>query len=107
MKIPLCTYCGELPRVDWHDGFCAVECACGARGPAFGDELTPERTRELAAIMGWSLLITRGLPTDGAGGRVRRRRNVKVEIVPAPGDLCGNTKILPDGGPCPGCRACC
>jgi hypothetical protein len=31
----------------------------------------------------------------------------RVVIVPAPGDRCGNTRALPDGQPCPGCRACC
>jgi hypothetical protein len=31
----------------------------------------------------------------------------KIEVVEAPGDLCGNTKKLPDGSKCPGCRACC
>jgi hypothetical protein len=29
-----------------------------------------------------------------------------IEIVSAPGDLCDNTKVLPDGSPCPGCRSC-
>jgi hypothetical protein len=29
-----------------------------------------------------------------------------LEVVPAPGDMCGNTKTLPNGQPCPGCRAC-
>jgi len=29
-----------------------------------------------------------------------------IVIVPAPGDRCGNTGRLPDGTPCPGCRAC-
>ena len=29
-----------------------------------------------------------------------------IEVVEAPGDLCGNTKKLADGSPCPGCRAC-
>jgi len=28
-------------------------------------------------------------------------------IVEAPGDLCGNSRRLPNGDPCPGCRACC
>lgn len=30
-----------------------------------------------------------------------------IEVVEAPGDMCGNTKKLPDGSRCPGCRACC
>lgn len=30
----------------------------------------------------------------------------RIKVVPAPGDRCGNTKILSDGSPCPGCRAC-
>lgn len=29
-----------------------------------------------------------------------------IEVVPAPGDLCGNTGLLPNGHLCPGCRAC-
>lgn len=29
-----------------------------------------------------------------------------LQIVEAPGDRCGNTQKLPDGSPCPGCRAC-
>lgn len=29
-----------------------------------------------------------------------------IEVVEAPGDRCGNTKKLPDGSACPGCRAC-
>lgn len=29
-----------------------------------------------------------------------------IVIVPAPGDACGNTKKLPNGSRCPGCRAC-
>lgn len=30
----------------------------------------------------------------------------KIEVVEAPGDRCGNSRKLPDGSPCPGCRAC-
>lgn len=30
----------------------------------------------------------------------------EIEVVEAPGDRCGNTKKLPDGSKCPGCRAC-
>ena len=33
-------------------------------------------------------------------------RYQQIKIVEAPGDRCGNTKTLPDGQPCPGCRAC-
>lgn len=29
-----------------------------------------------------------------------------IEVVPAPGDRCGNTSTLEDGSACPGCRAC-
>ena len=29
-----------------------------------------------------------------------------IVIVPAPGDQCGNTRKLPSGEDCPGCRAC-
>jgi len=38
-----------------------------------------------------------------ADGRMHAAR---IEIVEAPGDMCGNTKRLPSGGRCPGCRAC-
>jgi hypothetical protein len=33
--------------------------------------------------------------------------STELRIVEAPGDLCGNTRRLPNGAPCPGCRACC
>jgi hypothetical protein len=33
-------------------------------------------------------------------------RGWDIEVVEAPGDRCGNTKRLPDGSACPGCRAC-
>jgi hypothetical protein len=29
-----------------------------------------------------------------------------LEVVEAPGDLCGNKRKLPDGSKCPGCMAC-
>lgn len=35
-----------------------------------------------------------------------RFRGSNILIVEAPGDRCGNTKRLPDGSACPGCRAC-
>lgn len=35
-----------------------------------------------------------------------RKEKLEIEVVEAPGDLCGNTKKLADGSPCPGCRAC-
>lgn len=38
--------------------------------------------------------------------RERVRDVGSILIVPAPGDMCGNTKQLPDGAKCPGCRAC-
>ncbi len=44
------------------------------------------------------------------GPSVERPTPVRIKVVPAPGDWCGNTKVLkygPDEGkPCPGCRAC-
>ncbi len=33
-------------------------------------------------------------------------KDFDLVVVPAPGDLCGNTKYLVDGTRCPGCRAC-
>lgn len=34
------------------------------------------------------------------------RKGLRIEIVEAPGDRCGNTKRLANGDKCPGCRAC-
>ena len=41
------------------------------------------------------------------GGVYPTLKKPAIEVVEAPGDLCGNTKKLADGSPCPGCRACC
>lgn len=30
----------------------------------------------------------------------------RIVVVLAPGDRCDNTRKLPDGSPCPGCRSC-
>lgn len=40
-------------------------------------------------------------------GTYRSLKKPAIEVVEAPGDLCGNTGKLADGSPCPGCRACC
>ena len=37
---------------------------------------------------------------------VDRGFSFSIEVESAPGDLCDNTKVLTDGSPCPGCRAC-
>lgn len=50
--------------------------------------------------------VTKTTP-DGTRAPIVRRRIFPIEVVEAPGDRCGNTKRLPDGSPCPGCRACC
>lgn len=35
-----------------------------------------------------------------------RPRRARVIVESCPGDACGNTRKLPDGSKCPGCRAC-
>ncbi len=43
---------------------------------------------------------------ETAEAEVRADARAKIVIVPAPGDVCGGTKIARSGEPCLGCRAC-
>ena len=43
---------------------------------------------------------------EALGKELPQEAQPRIEIVPAPGDRCGNSGKLKDGSPCPGCRAC-
>lgn len=55
MKLKICPFCCS-PEVTLHtiDGFAAVECVCGARGPVHGDEKTPIQERKESAERSWN-----------------------------------------------------
>lgn len=94
LAIKRCPWCGdkdvevELMFVEKHGH--AVKCHnCRARGP-----LRVERNN---AVREWSTL------SDAVRVLLTPR---PVVIVSAPGDVCGGSGRLSDGGRCPGCRAC-
>jgi hypothetical protein len=45
-------------------------------------------------------------PEEAPAEKPAKKSKVELEVVEAPGDLCGNTGKLKDGSDCPGCRAC-
>lgn len=89
-------------KLSWRDmgpalRFCWDQAAAAAIAFAAGAEEPPD-----IAIVADPSMPRDEVELRSGGQRVRAR----IEVVPAPGDRCGNTGKLPDGTPCPGCRAC-
>jgi hypothetical protein len=73
-------------------------------GYAIRDHGADCNREDFLSICGMAWDKARGIKTIGTPRA--RAHGGDIEIVEAPGDRCGNTRRLPDGSPCPGCRAC-
>lgn len=101
--------------IDWIE---RAEPAPHLMGSFFHAVLTNDFIRTVAnaddknkvALLDWANFLYNYAPRDcfGSPANLERWRlgARKIEVVEAPGDLCGNTGVMSNGQPCPGCRAC-